>query len=98
MNRYHCNTSSFRQFLGFLKRELRESIQLTIRSDGDSSIQCAVKQFFPNRIHLHCPRNTKKEYQVTFTEDITDTTRQMKTYEFSVQFTGVTYSGRTSVW
>ena len=63
MIHYHCDTSSYRQFLGFIKRELGESTQLTIRIDGGQSIQSAVKQTFPNTIHLHCTRYAKKNIE-----------------------------------
>ena len=63
MIHYRCDTSSYRQLLGFIKQELRESIQLTIGSDGDQSIQSAVKQTFPKTIHLHCTRHVKKNIE-----------------------------------
>ena len=63
MIHYRCDTSSYRQLLGFIKQELGESIQLTIGSDGDQSVQSAVKQSFPNTIHLHCIRLVKKNIE-----------------------------------
>ena len=63
MLRYRCDTSSYRQLLGFIKQELGKSIQLTIGSDGDQSIQSAVKQTFSNTIHLHCTRHVKKNIE-----------------------------------
>ena len=63
MIHYRCDTSSYRQLLGFRKQELGESIQLTIGSDGDQSIQSAMKQTFPNTIHLHCTRHVKNNIE-----------------------------------
>ena len=63
MIHYRCDTSSYRQLLGFIKQALWKSIQLTIGSDGDQSIQNAVKQTFPNTIHLHCTRHVKKNIE-----------------------------------
>ena len=63
MIHYRCDTSLYRQLLGFIKQEVGESIQLTIGSGGDQNIQSAVKQTFPNTIHLHCTRHVKKNIE-----------------------------------
>ena len=63
MIHYRCDTSSYRQLLGFRNQELGNYIKLTVGSDGDQSIPSAVKQTFPNTIHLHCTRHAKKNIE-----------------------------------
>ena len=94
MIHYRCDTSSYRQLLGFIKQELGESIQLTIGSDGGQSIQSAVKQTFPNTIHLHCTRHVKKNSERHLLNTQLVLQDRQKTFGFSVRFTRVTYSGR----
>ena len=60
---YRCDTDSYRELLGFIRQELGESAQITIGSGGERGIQSAVKEIFPNSIHLHCTRHVKKNIE-----------------------------------
>jgi transposase-like protein len=63
MVHYHCNASSYRELLGFIRQELGESVQLTLGSDGEKGTESAVKDIFPNSIHLYCTGHVKKNIE-----------------------------------
>jgi transposase-like protein len=73
MIHYQCDANSYRELLDFLKRGIGESFQLTIGSDGAKGIETAVKEVFPNSVHLYCARHVRKKCREAFIKNTTST-------------------------
>ena len=63
MVHYPCDTSSYRELFEYIRQELGESTQIIIGSNGEKCINNAIKDVFPNSIHLYCTRHVKKNIE-----------------------------------
>lgn len=63
MIHYRCDGGAYSELLTLIKKELGDSVQITIGSDGDKGFVTAVKDVYPNAIHLYCTRHVKKNIE-----------------------------------
>ena len=84
MIQYRNDSNSYEKLLEYLRRELRDSSNLMIGSDGAPGIKSAVEAVFPDAIHLFCVRHVRNniERQLMKLQLSKDERRQLLEYLF----------------
>ena len=63
MIHYRNDSHPYEELLEYLRRELRDSSNLVIGSDGAPGIKSAVEAVFPDSIHLFCARHVRNNIE-----------------------------------